>query len=466
MRPVAARASRRTVASPQALRIARKVNGVTLYTARSASGQPLSEYRTACGVIQWTRDVIYAGGRLLGAVAANLTEPTVAFVTASSSSTEQGVRTVDVRLTTSGGPSACPVSVAAAAVPGTAHPGADFTLTTPTLTFPAGSANGATLPLSVPIVGDAVDEPNETFSLTLSSVVGGRISGTAAHTVTITDDDPVPLLTVNDPVITEGDAESVTLTFTVALSVVSGYVVTVNYATAPNTATSGVDYLHKTGTVTFQPGAPTGLVEVTIPGDLLDEPNESLFVDLSGPTNATIANARGRRTVGPRAARCGVAHKTARVPCGQWGSLRASAPVKDLQQDGEAVSEKRVRRLMREEGLQGQVPKRFKQTTNSNHDHPIAANVLDRDFTAGYERRRPARSGLVQPLDVCQPHLAHGRKFPDRLGAGVARSQRGVADRRRRRHERRRQAGPGVAQQHHRRDLARCWLRAQCKESV
>ena len=61
---------------------------------------------------------------------------------------------------------------------------------------------------------------------------------------------------------------------------------------------------------------------------------------------------------------------------------------KDLREDGEAVSEKRVRRLMREEGLPGKVPKRFKQTTNSDHDDPIAANLLDRDFTAAAPNQR------------------------------------------------------------------------------
>jgi putative transposase len=61
---------------------------------------------------------------------------------------------------------------------------------------------------------------------------------------------------------------------------------------------------------------------------------------------------------------------------------------KDLQEDGEAVSEKRVRRLMREEGLKGHVPKRFKQTTNSDHTDPIAANVLARDFTAAAPNQR------------------------------------------------------------------------------
>jgi putative transposase len=61
---------------------------------------------------------------------------------------------------------------------------------------------------------------------------------------------------------------------------------------------------------------------------------------------------------------------------------------KDLKEDGEAVSEKRVRRLMREEGLQGKVPKRFKQTTDSQHDDPIAAHLLDRDFTAAAPNQR------------------------------------------------------------------------------
>jgi len=43
---------------------------------------------------------------------------------------------------------------------------------------------------------------------------------------------------------------------------------------------------------------------------------------------------------------------------------------------------------MREEQIQGKVPKRFKQTTNSDHDDPIAANVLDRDFTAAAPNQR------------------------------------------------------------------------------
>jgi transposase InsO family protein len=46
------------------------------------------------------------------------------------------------------------------------------------------------------------------------------------------------------------------------------------------------------------------------------------------------------------------------------------------------VSPKRVARLMRQEGLKARPRKRFKMTTMSNHDQPVAANILDRKFEA------------------------------------------------------------------------------------
>jgi transposase InsO family protein len=61
---------------------------------------------------------------------------------------------------------------------------------------------------------------------------------------------------------------------------------------------------------------------------------------------------------------------------------------KDLEEDGEAVSEKRVARLMREDGIKGRVPKRFKLTTVSDPTNPVAPNVLDRDFTAAAPNQR------------------------------------------------------------------------------
>jgi transposase InsO family protein len=44
------------------------------------------------------------------------------------------------------------------------------------------------------------------------------------------------------------------------------------------------------------------------------------------------------------------------------------------------VSQKRVARLMRQEGLRARPRRRFKSTTMSDHDQPVAANLLDRNF--------------------------------------------------------------------------------------
>ena len=60
----------------------------------------------------------------------------------------------------------------------------------------------------------------------------------------------------------------------------------------------------------------------------------------------------------------------------------------DLVEDGIHVSRKRVVRLMQEQGLRARVRKRFKSTTMSDHDQPVAANLLNREFTAPAPNRR------------------------------------------------------------------------------
>jgi putative transposase len=69
----------------------------------------------------------------------------------------------------------------------------------------------------------------------------------------------------------------------------------------------------------------------------------------------------------------------------RYGSPRIH---EDLIEQAVHVSRKRVVRVMREEGLQARVRKRFKATTMSDHDQPIAANLLDRRFKADAPNRR------------------------------------------------------------------------------
>jgi putative transposase len=52
------------------------------------------------------------------------------------------------------------------------------------------------------------------------------------------------------------------------------------------------------------------------------------------------------------------------------------------------VSRKRVIRLTREDGPKARARKRYKVTTMSDHDRPVAANLLDRQFAAAAPNQR------------------------------------------------------------------------------
>jgi transposase InsO family protein len=69
----------------------------------------------------------------------------------------------------------------------------------------------------------------------------------------------------------------------------------------------------------------------------------------------------------------------------RYGSPRIH---EDLLTQDERVSRKRVIRLMQAEGLKARIRKRFTQTTMSDHGLPVAANLLDRQFTADAPNQR------------------------------------------------------------------------------
>ena len=208
--------------------------------------------------------------------------------------TEGDTGTVDAVFTVSlGFAQPLPVSVNYATSDGTAVAPADYTAVSGTLTIPAGATSGS---ITVPVVGDLLDEANETFTVTLSSPVNGIIAvGTGLGT--ITDNDPTPSLTINDVTLTEGDVGTQTATFTVTLSAAAGRTVTTNYTTANATATAPADYTATSGTLTFTPGTTTQQVSVVVAGDVLDEADETFQVRLSAAVNATIAKGTGVGTI-------------------------------------------------------------------------------------------------------------------------------------------------------------------------
>jgi hypothetical protein len=120
-------------------------------------------------------------------------------------------------------------------------------------------------------------------------------SGTAGHTV-----NPLPALSINDVSIVEGNSGTQILTFTVTRTGTTASAVGFNYATANGTATvAGADYVAASGTGSIPAGGASAstTISITINGDTLFEANETLFVNLSSPVNATIADAQGVGTI-------------------------------------------------------------------------------------------------------------------------------------------------------------------------
>ena len=180
---------------------------------------------------------------------------------------------------------------------GTATSGTDYTaLTAGTLTFAAGTTTTSQT-IAVSVSDDGDDEPNETVIVTLSSATNATIS-TAQGTGTIIDDDGMPALSIGSPSVIEG-ATSATLTFQVYLRPAHTAQVTVAYADAgTGTATSGTDYTALTaGTLTFAATDTIQTIPVSVTDDSDDEPNETVIVELSSATNATISTAQGTGTI-------------------------------------------------------------------------------------------------------------------------------------------------------------------------
>ena len=138
-------------------------------------------------------------------------------------------------------------------------------------------------------------EANETFTLNLSSPVNASISR-AQGTGTIVDDD-APGLSVGNVSVVEGNSGTTYAVFTVTLSPTASQTVTVSYATASGTATSGSDFTPTSGTLTFYAGQTANSVYVSVTGDLAYETDETFTLNLSGAVNANIRYGTGTGTI-------------------------------------------------------------------------------------------------------------------------------------------------------------------------
>ncbi len=93
-----------------------------------------------------------------------------------------------------------------------------------------------------------------------------------------------------------------------------------------------------------------------------------------------------------------------------YGSRKITAELS--RQKGTKVNHKRVERIMRENGIRSKVTRKYKATTNSRHNLPVAPNVLDRGFAAEHPAQKmvsdityiPTEEGwlyLAGVMDLC-----------------------------------------------------------------
>ena len=183
-------------------------------------------------------------------------------------------------------PSAQTVTVNYNTADGTATAGSDYNAVFGKLTFARGETSKSIL---VPVRGDRLAEPNETFFVNLSGANNAKIAH-GQGVVTIVDDEP--RISISDAYVENGPYFR-PMTFTVRLSAAYDQAVTVNFATQDQSAIAGWDYLATSGTLTFAPGETTKTITVQLTGNPSNF-NVSFAVNLSGTSsNALIINGQG-----------------------------------------------------------------------------------------------------------------------------------------------------------------------------
>jgi large repetitive protein len=194
------------------------------------------------------------------------------------------------------------------ATPGAAcTSGVDYIGLDRVVTIPA-NANPPQVTVSVPICGDLLSEPNESFAALLRNVQNSDCFELCGGIGTILDDELPGVSTTNSRQF-EGDIASSArqMAFTVKLNRAVSTPVTVSYRTVDALGVSagflatdglqcavGVDYAGTKSVLTFSPGQTSATVSVPICGDTRVEPKEFLGLQLYNvSTNATLTDSYG-----------------------------------------------------------------------------------------------------------------------------------------------------------------------------
>lgn len=103
----------------------------------------------------------------------------------------------------------------------------------------------------------------------------------------------LPTLSIDNITVIENFNQTIETVFTVTLSENTNQQISVDYTTVNGTATAPIDFNNINGTLIFAPNQTSKTIVVLIEPDTLVEDQESFFVNLTNPHNATIIDAQG-----------------------------------------------------------------------------------------------------------------------------------------------------------------------------
>lgn len=186
-----------------------------------------------------------------------------------------------------------PVSLAWTTQAGTAQAGTDFLAASGRLDFAVGETQKT---VDIAVLGDRVQEGQESFSLLLSAATGATIADGTALAV-IRDNDAPPVVSVADIVLAEGDAGTTAAIFTLRLSKAWNQAVSVGFTTQDGSALAGEDYVAASGSVSFAAGQTVQTVTVQVIGDTATEPDEAFTLLLRKPMGVTVKDATAVATI-------------------------------------------------------------------------------------------------------------------------------------------------------------------------
>ena len=224
-------------------------------------------------------------------------QPSLSIGDASITEGDSGTATATFTVTLSA-PSGRYVSVGWETADGSATAPLDYAVAAGDLTFDLGEVSKQ---VAVPVVGDTLDEEDESFVVNLANPVDASFED-GQGTAFIFDDDPMVEASAADVTVCEGMLATVVL----SLGTASGWAVNVDYATADGSAVEGVDYVAAIGTVTFAAGATTTTVEVPTIADWTPNCGKSFTVEFANPDNAVLLTQAATVTICDDEATCGI----------------------------------------------------------------------------------------------------------------------------------------------------------------